>query len=485
MARMKRADGARTEDRWHRPARKGEQVKFPADAAPGDPVWCMDAKHGTPGAQVCTGRHGQGQRWQARWVADGKERSKSFRRKVDSDTHVAQVSSDITTGTYVDTKRSATAFGAVAEEWFTAKRAKLKLSTAAGYRSLLDNTVLPRWRDARLSDITHADIQQWVTWMTTSKDARQPRSNDKEKNDARKPLSARRAEQAYRILDQVLRYAIRTKRLAVNPADDVELPRVVHKPETALSHEQVAELVAAAGEVAPIMLALAYSAFRFGELAALRVRDVDLKRRRFHVSSGVTQVTGIGLVEDTTKTSQQRSVPVMTDELHDVLVTVMAGRRPDEYLFPMPDGRPMPNWYFKWRFEKACKAADLTGISIKTLRHTAGSLALQAGASVVTVQRLLGHKSATTTLRVYSHMLPDDFDTLTAAMNKAVTERAKTPAAEDDGFHPGDEVREYRDHWHGVVLEPDDGNGVTVVAVGEEVKHIATAYLRSAHTFAL
>jgi len=61
----------------------------------------------------------------------------------------------------------------------------------------------------------------------------------------------------------------------------------------------------------------------------------------------------------------------------------------------------------------------MTGISPKTLRHTAGSLALGAGASVVTVQKLLGHRSPMTTMNVYSHMLPDDFDNLAKAMNKA------------------------------------------------------------------
>jgi site-specific recombinase XerC len=38
---------------------------------------------------------------------------------------------------------------------------------------------------------------------------------------------------------------------------------------------------------------------------------------------------------------------------------------------------------------------------------------------VVTVQKLLGHQSPITTMNVYSHMLPDDFDNLAAAMDSA------------------------------------------------------------------
>jgi hypothetical protein len=38
-------------------------------------------------------------------VGDGRERSKSFARKSDATAYVAQVSADMTTGTYVDTTR--------------------------------------------------------------------------------------------------------------------------------------------------------------------------------------------------------------------------------------------------------------------------------------------------------------------------------------------------------------------------------------------
>ena len=394
-------------------------MAYPTDAAPGDLVWCMNAKHGTPGTQVCTARHDTGLRWQARWVGGGQERSKSFARKAEAQAYAAQKNAEISTGTYVDSKRSATTFATVAEEWFAAKRAKLKPSTLAGYRSLLDMTLIPRWGDTRLADITHADVQLWVNWLVTNKEARQPRSNDKATNANRQPLSPRRAVQAHGLFRQILAYAIRTKRLAVDPSADIELPRVVHKRDRALTHADVAALVEAAGDAGPILLTLAYTGCRFSELAALRVGDVDLERRRILVAKGVTYVTGVGLVEDdTTKTHQDRTVPILTTALADTLRAAVGDRGPGEYLFPVGTG-PMGNSYFRWRFDKACKATGIEGVSIKTLRHTAGSLALAEGASVVTAQRLLGHKDATTTLRVYSHMLPDDFDNLAAAMDKA------------------------------------------------------------------
>jgi integrase len=379
----------------------------------------VDPKHGNPITLVTTARHGQGKRWLARWVDhDGTERSKAFDRKAQAQAHITQVTTNLTTGAYVDTRKSAALFGPVAEEWFVAKRPRLKPSTVGGYRALLDMTVLPRWEDVKLADITHADVQQWVTWLTTSPDARKPRTADKTKA-KRSPLSAGRTIHAHRVLKQVLAYAIRTERLAANPADEVELPRVVAREETALSHQQVQDLVAGAGDMGPMVLTLAYGGLRFGECAALRVGDVDLTRRRILVSKAIAQVTGDGLIEDTTKTHQARSVPILTKRLADTLREATKGRQADEYLFPAPDGGPMRNSYFRHRFDKAAALAGLSGISPKTLRHTAGSLALKSGASIVTTSKLLGHHNVTTTANVYSHMLPDDFDSLAAAMDMA------------------------------------------------------------------
>ena len=95
--------------------------------------------------------------------------------------------------------------------------------------------------------------------MTTSKEARQPRTTGKAKNAERKPLSARRAVQAHGIVKQILTYAVRTKRLAINPADGIQRLRVVNRRDTALTHAQVAALVDAAGDAGPIVQTLAYT----------------------------------------------------------------------------------------------------------------------------------------------------------------------------------------------------------------------------------
>jgi integrase len=365
---------------------------------------------------VTTARHGTGRRWLARWVDnDSNERSMAFARKTEAQNHIAAVTAALATGTHADPKQGAITFAEMADEWMAAKETSLKPSTAGGYRSLLAVTLKPRWGTMRLADIRHADVQQWVTWLTADPGARMARTT--KESGKRAPLSAARAIHAHRVLKQVLDYAVRHGRLGTSPALGVVLPRVVATEETALTHEQVKALAEASGELSTMIYTLAYTALRFGECAALRVADVDVERKRIRVRHAVAQVAGLGIVEDTPKTHQQRSVPILTTPLANSLADAIKDRGPGDFVFPGPFGGPMRNDWFRWRFDRACVSAGLSGISPKTLRHTAGWLALASGASVVTVQKLLGHRNATTTMNVYSHMLPDDFDHLAAAMD--------------------------------------------------------------------
>jgi integrase len=53
-------------------------------------------------------------------------------------------------------------------------------------------------------------------------------------------------------------------------------------------------------------------------------------------------------------------------------------------------------------WKNACKAAGVTDLRIHDLRHTFGTRAADAGAPLIAIQAVMGHKSANTTQR-YTH----------------------------------------------------------------------------------
>jgi integrase len=401
-------------------------VPWPADAS-GPGCWCVDPKHGEPGTAVTSARHTQGLRWLARWVDhDGNERSKAFARNWEAQAHISQVTAALTTGTYADPKRGAITFATVADSWFDSTSG-LKPKTRAGYRSLRDVVELPRWGETRLRNITHADMQAWVRKLGTDPDVRQRKASKQPTDDGLKGLSPARVIQAYQVVEQVLAFAVRARYITTKPADDVQLPRKNAIDRTALTHEQVRRIADAAGELRTMVYVLAYGGLRYGECAALKVGDVDISRCRLKVSCSVTAVAGMGMVEGATKTHQVRSVPLPAFVMN-LVAKQIDGRSPSELVFPHHDRGWLPRDWFALRFGKACTEVGLSAITPHTLRHTTDSLALASGASVVTVQKLLGHQSPITTMNVYAHQLSDDFDNLAAAMDSAARAASVTTA---------------------------------------------------------
>ncbi|GAC1398571.1 MAG: hypothetical protein NVS4B6_24780 [Mycobacterium sp.] len=71
--------------------------------------------------------------------------------------------------------------------------------------------------------------------------------------------------------------------LARNPCDGVKLPKRKHADRGYLTHEQVVALAAAVNRDGVVVRFLAYTGLRWGEMAALRVQDFDMLRRRVNV----------------------------------------------------------------------------------------------------------------------------------------------------------------------------------------------------------
>lgn len=70
------------------------------------------------------------------------------------------------------------------------------------------------------------------------------------------------------------------------------------------------------------------------------------------------------------------------------------------------------------RFREATIAAGLGGVRFHDLRHTYASLLIQAGASLSTVQELLGHSSIAITKDLYGHLERDHLNRAVALLDK-------------------------------------------------------------------
>lgn len=251
--------------------------------------------------------------------------------------------------------------------------------------------VLPRWAPVRLADVAHSDVQAWVSQL------------------GRTAAPATVAKN-FRVLSLILALAVKDGRLARNPADGVNLPRVTVAERRFLSHAQALALASEAGQYRLVVLTLAYTGMRFGELAALRVGRLDLMRRRAVVAESVTEVGGVQRW-GTPKGHERREVPIPRF-LVDELATHVAGRDSDALVFAglQGGGALRVRVFRRGGFNRAAEAVGLGGLHPHELRHTAASLAIASGANVKVVQQMLGHKSAVMTLDLYGHLFGDQLD---------------------------------------------------------------------------
>ncbi|MDN4595913.1 tyrosine-type recombinase/integrase [Leifsonia virtsii] len=172
----------------------------------------------------------------------------------------------------------------------------------------------------------------------------------------------------------------------------------------------------------PVVLLGAFAGLRVGEIAALRVEDVDFMRG---IISPAIQWPAEPLKTDMSKTP----IPIP----HEVALEL--NRIPAQWgsstLVVGAYGRPVAPYTIETAFRAAReKVPGLpNGFRIHDLRHYYASLLIAAGLDIKTVQARLRHASAKTTLDTYGHLWPDTDESARAAVSVAFADR---PAARAD-----------------------------------------------------
>ena len=151
------------------------------------------------------------------------------------------------------------------------------------------------------------------------------------------------------------------------------------------------------------LMALYAAGLRLSEASHLRSADIDSDRMLLNVASG--------------KGAKQRQVP-LSPRLLEALRAYWRKYRPADFLFP---GKTPHKPYAQTSIQKAIKAsAKRAGISKRVhphvLRHSWATGMLEAGVDLLTISRLLGHKSFTTTM-VYLHCRRENLNSLPSPLD--------------------------------------------------------------------
>ncbi|MFC4783293.1 tyrosine-type recombinase/integrase [Nocardioides sp. MAHUQ-72] len=343
-------------------------------------------------------------KWRARYRdASGREHARHFDRKIDAERWLSEITAARVTGNYVDPGAGRASFAGFYADW---SQNQIWASTTRRAMDLAASSVT--FGDMPLGRIRRSHVEQWIKSMEMGS------------SPFKRPLAAGTIHTRVNNVRAVLCAAVADRLIATDPSDGVRLPRRRRASATMAipSPAQVGALLEhAPSPFRPFVALCAFAGLRLGEAAALQVGDVDFLARKITVNRQVQRGEGGAVQLSLPKYSSERHVfapPSLLDLLAEHVQAL--GASGTDWLFTgsQPSTPPHQNTIgHRWR--ETVKAAGLSGFTLHHLRHFYASGLIAAGCDVVTVQRALGHASASTTLQTYAHLWPTAEDKTRAA----------------------------------------------------------------------
>ena len=171
------------------------------------------------------------------------------------------------------------------------------------------------------------------------------------------------------------------------------MPNVLRHYNRVLTIEEEERLLACSAEhLKPILITALNTGMRKGEILSLKWSNVDFDNNMLIIDAL------------NNKSKRVKRVPlnyVMSTMLKQLK---LKNQKLSEDVFLSDEGRPLKD--VKTAFLNACRRADIHGLRLHDLRHTAGTRMVESGVSIVAISKILGHSSIEITMERYLH--PED-----------------------------------------------------------------------------
>ena len=305
----------------------------------------------------------------------------------------------------------------VLELWYPQQMSEKdhRTTTIVFHNSLL-KIILPYLGKYKLQEITDEHIEKYLDYLKYDY-----------KSQRNKPLSPKTIRHHYSALKFIFNYAEKLDFIIKNPLNKVVAPKLEKHKVNALSKRETLLFIKEIKNL-PLMQRTMYTlllttGIRRGECFGLQWQDVDFNNKFIRVERNVTYTSKKGVEIGLPKTDTGiRKIP-----LTDRTITLLTAYKEQEneiapikgtmFLFHSavsPYQAHDPTYLTK-HLKKFMKRVNLPDMSPHDLRHTCGSLLVQSGADIKSVQDILGHADASTTLNFY---VKSDMETMRATTQK-------------------------------------------------------------------
>lgn len=282
----------------------------------------------------------------------------------------------------------------------------LKPSTIDGYLGILRRIQADRVGSIKVRDLSTRDLNSFYLSLA------QPGANLHTGG----PLSAKSIRECHAFISSVLHQAAKEGILALNPATNATLPKVIHREANFFDPARMAKIIEAIQQEPTFWQAMTYlfigTGARRGELMALTWPDVDFEHNCVHIHQSIVLAQG-RLVVGSTKTGRGRVVSVAPAFMEPLKrwkheqAQLFGVVRLSGYVFSLTslEAPVTPDAVTRYYARLSEKYGLDFHINPHAFRHSQASVILADG-DIVSASRRLGHAQTSTTLNIYGHMMP-------------------------------------------------------------------------------
>lgn len=330
-------------------------------------------------------------------LPDGRRRSAgTFVHKKKAQSAAAVAEAEAASTGWRDPSASQRTWGEWCETWWRTRG--VEPGTLKRDASSRDATLIPKWGNVPLDEITRFDVKEWAADLLEE------------------GMSPATVQKRVYLLSASLVSAIDKEIIATNPAFRIPIAKGETDDRRYLTHDEADAILSA--PMSPLDLSviqtLLGTGLRWGEVVGLQVGRVDFKR-------GVIQVAEVwdreaARLKAYPKSGHRRDVPIRP--YLAPLLQEQIGDRAEGHVF-LRNGYRLQ--YSNWRksvWLPALEHAKLKEVRIHDLRHTFASWLLQdpvAPLTLAEVGQLLGHASSQTT-QIYAKLASEVSPRVRAAM---------------------------------------------------------------------
>ena len=339
--------------------------------------------------------------------ATGRRKTKWRRLKAkgkrQAQVQCARLITELGTSGYAESDR--VSVGQFLERWLDHIRTQVSPRTHEGYAEVVRKQLVPALGAVRLTKLQPGDISATYAKALTSGRA-----------DGKGGLSPMSVRHMHRILGAACKQAVRWGALVRNPVSLVSAPLVERKPMKTLDMDQTLkalEQLRATPLYIPALLGV-FCGLRRGEICALRWDHVS--GDNLLITQSVEQ-TATGIRYKPTKSGRGRNVrmPALVQQelkawrLKQAQELLQLGIRPDRQTFVVtkPDGMSLWPRALSQQWSRELDRAGVSRLRFHDLRHSHATHLLSSGVHPKVAQERLGHSAISTTIDVYSHVMPE------------------------------------------------------------------------------